>query len=76
MAEAQADGAQTYYEEVEALKAGGISNADAVRQVAEKYDKNDNAVRGGIYQYKSRHVNGDARPDDSAARSSPLQPQR
>lgn len=49
---------QTYYEEVEALKAKGVNNADAVRQVAEKHGKNENAVRGGIHQYKSRHVNG------------------
>jgi hypothetical protein len=51
---------QTYYEEVEALKSQGVANADAVRQVAEKYDKKENAVRGGIHQYKSRHVNGNA----------------
>lgn len=49
---------QTYHEEVEALKSDGISNADAVRQVAKKYGKKENAVRGGIHQYKSRHVNG------------------
>jgi hypothetical protein len=49
---------QTYYEEVEALKAGGTTNADAVREVANKYDKKENAVRGGIHAYKSRHVNG------------------
>jgi hypothetical protein len=51
---------QVYYEEVEALKTSGVSNADAVRQVAKKYDKKDNAVRGGIHQYKSRHINGGA----------------
>jgi hypothetical protein len=52
--------AQRYYEEVEALKASGTKNADAVREVAKKYGKNENAVRGGIHQYKSRHVNGGA----------------
>ena len=31
-----------------------------MRQVAEKYGKNENAVRGGIFQYKKSHVNGDA----------------
>ena len=49
---------QTYYEEVEALVAGGMKNADAVRQVAEKYGKNANAVRGGIFQYRKAHVDG------------------
>jgi hypothetical protein len=51
---------QVYHEEVEALVAGGIKNADAVRQVAEKYGKNENAVRGGIFQYKKAHGNGTA----------------
>lgn len=49
---------QQYYEEVEALKASGVSNADAIRQVAEKHGKKENAVRGGIHQYKSRHLDG------------------
>jgi uncharacterized protein YoaH (UPF0181 family) len=47
---------QTYYEEVEALKADGMSNADAVRTVAERHGKNENAVRGGIHQYKTKHL--------------------
>jgi hypothetical protein len=49
---------QLYYEEVEALKASGTSNADAVRQVAESHGKQVNAVRGGIHQYKRAHVDG------------------
>lgn len=49
---------QTYHEEVEELKTQGVSNADAVRQVAAKYGKKDNAVRGGIHQYKARHIEG------------------
>lgn len=49
---------QLYYEEVEALKASGVSNAEAIRQVAEKHGKKENAVRGGIHQYKSRHLDG------------------
>src|ERR1700733_14036653 len=60
---------QTYYEEVEALKAGGLPNADAVRQVAESHGKNENAVRGGIHQYKSRHVNGNASAAPRRSRS-------
>jgi predicted nucleic acid-binding Zn-ribbon protein len=47
---------QQYYEAVEALKAEGIGNAEAVRQVARQYGKQENAVRGGIHQYKSRHL--------------------
>ncbi len=49
---------QQYYEDVEALKASGTSNADAIRQVAEKYGRKENAVRGGIHQYKTRHLDG------------------
>jgi predicted nucleic acid-binding Zn-ribbon protein len=49
---------QTYYEEVEALKAQGMSNADAVQEVAKKHGKNQNAVRGGIHQYRTRHLGG------------------
>ena len=61
--------AQVYYEEVEALVADGMKNADAVRQVAEKYGKNGNAVRGGIFQYKKAHVNGDAPATTTTRRS-------
>lgn len=49
---------QMYYEEVEALKATGVTNADAIRQTAEKHGKTENTVRGGIHQYRSRHLNG------------------
>lgn len=52
--------AQVYYEEVEALVADGVQNANAIRQVAEKYQKTENSVRGGIFQYKKSHVNGGA----------------
>lgn len=48
--------AQTYYDEVEALKGSGTSNADAIRQVAAKHGKKENAVRSGIHQYKARHI--------------------
>jgi uncharacterized protein YoaH (UPF0181 family) len=47
--------AQTYYEEVEALKAEGMSNAEAVRRVAEKHGKSVSAVRGSLYQYRTQH---------------------
>lgn len=49
---------QQYYEQVEKLKAEGVSNADAVRQVAKEHGKKENAVRGGINQYKRIHVDG------------------
>jgi hypothetical protein len=45
---------QQYYEAVEALKAQGVPNAEAIRQVAAQHDKQENAVRGGLHQYKSK----------------------
>ena len=50
--------AQTYHEEVEALKADGVSNAEAVRRVAEKHGKSVSAVRGSLYQYRTQHTDG------------------
>jgi predicted nucleic acid-binding Zn-ribbon protein len=52
---------QAYYEEVEALKSEGLSNADAIREVAKKYSKKENAIRGGIHQYRMRHLEGSAK---------------
>lgn len=49
---------QQYYEDVETLKAKGVSNAEAIRQVAKKHGKKENAVRGGIHQWKARHLDG------------------
>lgn len=49
--------AQQYHEAVEALKATGMSNADAVRKVAEDFGKEVNSVRGGIHQY-TKKLNG------------------
>lgn len=51
---------QQYYEAVEALKAGGTSNADAVRKVAADFGKEVNSVRGGIHQYKTKLSGGAA----------------
>jgi len=48
---------QQYYEEVEALKAQGVPNAEAIRQVAAQHNKKENAVRGGLHQYKTK-LNG------------------
>jgi len=50
--------AQTYHEEVAALKTEGMSNAEAVRTVAEKHGKSVGAVRGSLYQYRTNHQNG------------------
>lgn len=49
---------QVYYEEVEALKASGKANADAIREVANKHGKKENAIRGGIHQYKTKLSGG------------------
>jgi hypothetical protein len=51
---------QQYYEEVEALKAQGVPNAEAIRQVAAQHDKKENAVRGGLHQYKTKLNGGDS----------------
>jgi transposase len=61
--------AQTYHEEVEALKADGMSNADAVRAVAEKHGKSISAVRGSLYQYRTQHANGGSIPRRGRRRS-------
>jgi len=53
---------QRYYEEVEALKSHGIPNAAAIREVAERYGKKENAVRGGLHQYKSKLNGGTSSP--------------
>ena len=52
---------QQYYEEVETLKAQGVPNAEAIRQVAAAHDKKENAVRGGLHQYKSKLNGGGSR---------------
>jgi predicted nucleic acid-binding Zn-ribbon protein len=49
---------QQYHEMVEALKSEGMKNADAVREVAQRFGKEVNAVRGGIHQYKARYLDG------------------
>lgn len=50
--------AETYRDEVEDLKKQGVSNADAIREVAKKHGATENAVRGGIHQYNARHGSG------------------
>lgn len=60
---------QRYYEEVETLKSEGFSNADAVRQVAAEHGKKDNAVRGGINQYKRIHLDGSTTSSSSPRRT-------
>lgn len=48
---------QQYHEAVEALKVDGTKNADAIRQVADDFGKQGNAIRGAIHQYKTK-LNG------------------
>jgi len=62
---------QQYHEAVEALKAQGVSNADAIRQVAETHGKQENAVRGGIHQYKRTNVGNGAAPTRNRRQPSP-----
>lgn len=47
--------AQQYHEDVEAFKADGMTNADAIKAVAGKYDKTENAVRSSLHQYRTRN---------------------
>lgn len=49
---------QQYHEAVDALKAQGKTNADSIREVAERFGKKENAVRGGIHQWNARHTAG------------------
>jgi predicted nucleic acid-binding Zn-ribbon protein len=67
--------AQVYYEEVEELKTGGMSNADAIREVAKKHGAKENAVRGGIFQYNKKLQGNGGTPStsrrSSARRSAP-----
>ncbi len=63
--------AQTYHEAVEALKAEGMSNADAVRAVAEQHGKSVGAVHGSLYQYKTQHVNGNGTAPRRSRRAAP-----
>lgn len=46
---------QQYHEAVEALKSQGMKNSDAIREVAARFDKQPNAIRVGIHQWRSRH---------------------
>ena len=46
--------AQAVYEDVEALKSKGMSNADAVRKVAEERGKTVNAVRANVHQHRKK----------------------
>ncbi|MBK8295495.1 MAG: hypothetical protein IPK93_12380 [Solirubrobacterales bacterium] len=45
---------QVVYERIEELKAGGMSNADAIRKVAEDDGKTVNAVRANVHNYKKK----------------------
>lgn len=62
---------QQYYEEVESLKSQGMSNAEAIREVAKRRDMKENAIRGGIHQYRSRHLDGGATSTRRGRRAAP-----
>lgn len=49
---------QAYHEEVEALKAKGMSNAEAVKKIAEQHGKSVGAIRGALYQHRTREAGG------------------
>lgn len=68
MAEEKSLGEQ-YNDSVEALKASGMSNADAIRETAKKFGKTENAVRGSLHQLKTK--NGTAGTTRRRNRSAP-----
>ena len=53
--------AQQVYERIDALVAGGISKADAFRQLAEELGQSPKSLQGAYYQH-SRKTNGVSRP--------------
>lgn len=67
--------AQIVYERIEELVAGGMSNADAIRAVADERGKQVNAVRANQHQYRKK-LEGGAAPSGrgrgrSAKRAAP-----
>lgn len=52
--------AQIVYERIEELKAGGMSNADAIRATANERGKAENAVRANQHQYRKKLEGGGA----------------
>lgn len=54
--------AQVVYERIEELKASGLSNADAIRAVAEERGKKENAVRANQHQHRQKLQAGTGAP--------------
>lgn len=54
--------AQRVYERIEALTAEGLTNADAIRKVAEESGKKENAVRANQHQHRQKLRGGAAAP--------------
>lgn len=52
--------AQIVYERIEELKAYGMSNADAIRQVAQERGKKENAIRANQHQHRRKLQGGSA----------------
>jgi hypothetical protein len=44
-----------FFEEVEVLKAAGMSNAEAIRRVARAHGKSEAAMRSRVSRYRARH---------------------
>lgn len=47
---------ERYEEEIEALKGQGLTNAEAIREVARRYQKSEANVRQSLYQMRRRKV--------------------
>jgi uncharacterized protein YoaH (UPF0181 family) len=54
VANAKVTEAQKTYDRIEELKAGGISNAEAIKKVAEESGKSENTVRANQYQHRKK----------------------
>ncbi|MDO8213479.1 hypothetical protein [Conexibacter sp. CPCC 206217] len=63
---------QVYYEAVEALTRDGMSQADAIRSVAEQQGKRPNAVRGSVHAWRLRHVDQNGTSNGNPRRRSRL----
>lgn len=62
--------AQIVYERIEELIAGGLSNAEAIRRVAEERGKKENAVRANQHQHRQKLQAGGA-PSRATRRGRP-----
>lgn len=54
MTEQRVTESRSVYERIEELKATGLSNAEAIRQVSTERGKSENAVRANQHQYRQK----------------------